>query len=487
MRKNAMFMAIYEVALYLMPFITAPYIARVLGTYGTGVYSYTYSIASYFMVLTQLGVKMYGRREIAACLTREERSKTFWGIWAVETVMFLISSIGYGIFLTVYQTELKTAFLMQYLIIAGAWLDISWLYFGAEDYKIAVTRNVLIKFISLILVFLLIRSKEHYNRYVLIMSMSNLLSVAIMWLTLKKHVSFAKITEKDIRVHGIPMVKLFIPVLSVQLFSMTDKVFLGAMASTDAVGVYENAHKISRVPIALITTIGTVMLPRMTKLIAQGREKEASRYFEKSLSLTFVIGLACAFGLIGIAPTFIPLYLGTGFLDAVIVLQLLSLVLVAIAWGNAFRTQFILPKKMDSLYIRSVLYAAMINVVLNFILIPKYSEVGAAAASVIAEFTICVYQSIKVRQYFDFRKIISSNLKYIAAALVMTLSIWLITPCIHINLLATLVFQIILGGTVFIGVCCLLEWVSKEWVILDEGIKIVSNILHKKNRDDAEE
>lgn len=482
MRKNALLMALYEVALYLMPFITAPYIARVLGTYGTGVYSYTYSIASYFMVLTQLGVKLYGRREIAACLTREERSKTFWGIWTVETVMFLISTVGYGAFLVVYQTELKTAFVMQYLIIAGAWLDISWLYFGAEDFKIAVTRNVLIKFVSLILIFALIRSKTDYNRYVLIMSLSNLLSVAVMWVTIRKHVSFVRFTMQDVQVHVMPMVKMFIPVLSVQLFSMTDKVFLGMMTSTDAVGIYENAYKISRVPIALITSIGTVMLPRMTKLAAQGRDEEAGRYFEKSLSLTFVMGLACAFGLVSVASTFIPLYLGPDFLEAVPVLQLLALMLVAIAWGNAFRTQFILPRKMDSLYIRSVLYAALINIVLNAILIPRFSVIGAAAASVIAEFTICIYQAVKIRKYFNYQKIVISNLKYVVAALVMTAVILLLTQKLNCGLVVQLLLQIVLGGTVFVSVCCLLEWKTKEWVILDEGVKMLSSVLHKRKR-----
>lgn len=480
MRKNAVLMAIYEVALYLMPFITAPYIARVLGTYGTGVYSYTYSIASYFVILTQLGVKLYGRREIAACLTMEERSKAFWGIWMVETCMFTISSVGYGVLLAVYRTEFKTAFLLQYLIIAGAWLDISWLYFGVEDYKIAVSRNILIKFVSLVLVFLLIQKKEDYNLYVFIMALSNFLSVAIMWVTLKKHVCLIPITKQDAMTHVAPMVKMFVPVLSVQLFSMTDKVFLGAMASTEAVGIYENAYKISRVPIALITTIGTVMLPRMTKLIAQGKEKEAGRYFEKSLSLTFAIGLACAFGLISVAETFIPLYLGPDFLDAVAVLQLLSLVLVAIAWGNAFRTQFILPKRMDSLYIRSVLYAAVINIVLNAILIPSYSIVGAAAASVIAEFVICIYQSVKIRRYFNYRKIIGENLKYVASAFCMSLAIYYVTRNMDCGLLIKLMVQIILGGTVFLSVCCLLEWISKDWVILDEAGKLLSSLFNRK-------
>lgn len=479
MRKNAVFMMIYEVAIYLSPLITAPYIARILGTYGTGVYSYTVSIATYFMVLTQLGVKMYGRREIATCLTREERSKTFWGIWIIESVMFLVCTVTYGTFVLLYDTDLKIAFALQYMTIASAWLDISWMFFGVEDFKIAVTRNVLVKFLSMILVFALVRKREDYNLYVLIMAASNLASVVIMWLTVKKHISFVSLTAEDIRKHWMPMVQMFIPMISIQLYSMTDKVFLGAMKSTDAVGIYENAYKIARMPVQLIASIGMVMLPRMTQLIAQGREKEADGYFEQSFSITFIIGLTCAFGLIGIAKTFIPLYLGSEFTESIIILQLLSLFLIAIGWGNPFRNQFILPKKMDSLYIRSVLFGAILNIVLNSILIPLFSTIGAAVATLIAEYAICVYQCWKIRQFFDFKKIMLDNAKYVLCAVGMCVIVALLGDKMGGSPYVKLIVQVVVGGSAFFIGSCLLEWFSGRLVILAEIQRLLPRLLKK--------
>ena len=469
-------MVIYEIAVYLVPFITAPYIARVLGTYGTGVYSYTYSIVSYFVVLTQLGVNLYGRREIASCLTKEQRSKTFWCIWYIETIMFIVSMLFYVCFVVLNKSDMKIAFCIQIFTIIGAWLDISWMYFGVEDFKIAVSRNVLVKILSLLAVFTFVRNSDDTNLYVFIMAFSNFASVIVMWITIKKHIFFVKITRRDMSPHVVPMFKMFIPVLSTQLFSMTDKVFLGTMSSVDSVGIYENAYKISRVPVAFITTIGTVMLPRMTKLIAEGKEEESKGYFEKSLSLTVAIGVGCSFGLIGIANVFIPLYLGTAFKESAVILQLLALVLIAIAWGNAFRTQFILPKKMDNLYLKSVLYAAVINIVLNAILIPGWSAIGAAIASIIAEFLICIYQSIKIRKFFRFKELLSQNSIYLIAGLLMDIELYFLNQFIGVRPFILLCLDVLIGAISYMLLCCLFELMKNNFVILNEILRIYKGI-----------
>lgn len=479
-RKNAIWMAMYEIFIYICPLITAPYIARVLGTYGTGVYSYTYSIVSYFVVLTQLGVNLYGRREIASCLNLEERSKTFWGIWIIETGMFLLSSVAYVVFLLIYDTDMKTAFLIQYLTLLGAWLDISWLYFGVENFKVAVSRNIIVKVFSLFAVFIFVKEPSDVNIYVFIMAFTNTISVVVMWITVGRYISLISIKTEMLKKHFIPLLKMFIPVLSTQLFSMTDKVFLGVMTSVDAVGIYENAYKISRVPVALITTIGTVLLPKMTKLNAEGKEKESLRYFDKSLSITLFIGIGCAFGLIGVANPFIPLYLGDRFKGAIIILQLLSLVLIAISFGNAFRTLFILPRKMDNLYLKSVLLAALTNIVLNTLLIPRWGAIGAAIASVLAEFLICVYQTYKIREYFNIPKLLRKNVKYLLSGGLMLGVLFGVSPLLHWNVLIVLGAQIMLGGITYLITSIGFERFCKEEEVLTEILNIVNSLRKRK-------
>lgn len=483
MRKNAIFMAIYEMAIYLMPLITTPYIARVLGTYGTGVYSYTYSIVSFFVIFTQLGVSLYGRREVASCITREDRSKVFWSIWLIETIMFFVLTVIYFGVVFWCIDGLRMAMLLQYLTLVGAWLDISWLFFGAEDFKIAVTRNIFVKVVSLILIFIFINDAQDVNLYIFIMSLSNFVSVVVMWLTAKRYIDYMKIDIISLKKHILPMFKMFIPVLATQLFSMTDKIFLGAMMGVDSVGIYENAYKISRVPVAFITTIGTVMLPRMTKLYSEGKEVEARAGFDRSLSLTVFIGFGCACGLISVADVFVPLYLGEAFDESILILQVLSLVLLAISWGNAFRTQFILPKKMDGLYLRTVLYAAITNIVLNLCFIPLWSIVGAAIASVIAEFVICIYQSVKLKAYFNFRHLLRTNIVYPVSATLMICVVRIMNFFVMIeNEIISLGFLILCGVMSYTLFTCILEKILKNEVVFTEVKRMGIRIRKKRRR-----
>lgn len=476
-RKNSIFMVIYEIAVYLAPFITAPYVARVLGTYGTGLYSYSFSIVSYFVIFVQLGVSLYGRREIASCLSRDKKTQTFWAVWTIESVMFVFSLI---FFLTssffVEDRDLRNSLYIQTFYLMGSWLDISWLYFGVEDFKIAVSRNVIVKILSLIAVFIFVKTQDDTLLYVLIMSLSNFLGVIVMWLTLKKHVDAPNLDWIEIKKHILPMFKMFIPVLSIQLFSLSDKLCLGLLSSIDDVSIYDNAYRISRVPVAFITTIGTVMLPRMTKYVAENNVDMINHYFNKSLTITFVLGVFSASILIGVSPTFIPLYLGESFTDAIYVLQLLSIVLVPIAWGNAFRSQFILPNKLDNLYLKSVLYAAIINVGLNLALIPWWSTIGASVASIASELIICVYQTIKIRHSFDLSNLVKINIPYLLPASFTIISMLLITQKIECGNFEMLMISLVVGVLMFVLITYLLELKLSEKTLTTE----IANIIKKR-------
>jgi len=475
--ENIILLILYEIALYIAPLITAPYIARVLGTRGTGIYSYTYSIASYFILFIQLGVSLYGRREIASQLKREDISKTFWEIFLTNTIMFFITSIVYFVSVYLFFSSYKVYLFYQFMLLISSWLDISWFFFGIEDFKIAISRNLIVKVLSMILVFIVVKEKDDVIEYVLIMSITNLASVLVMWFSLFKNINKSTISVKSMKTHLKQLFVLFIPILAIQLYSITDKVCLGVLGSIEDVGIYENVYKISRVPVAVITAIGTVMLPRITKLIAQGKEKEIFRYINKTLSLTLIVSIGCSFGLIAISEPFIKLYLGNEFLDGIPVLKLLSLVLIIIAWGNVFRMQFILPKKMDNIYIKSVIIGAIINIILNILLIPLFFAVGAAIASVISELLVCIYQSYKIRKFFDLKKMLSVNLKYLISGIAMFSVLRIINFNSMNNIMVSLLIEIILGIILYTVFIILFEIFSTNKVFTDELLSIYRKII----------
>lgn len=469
-------MAIYEVAIYIVPFITTPYVSRVLGTYGIGVFSYTASIVGYFVAFTQLGVNIYGRREIATCLDKVSREKCFWGIWIIETAAFVLSLFFYiGLVALTEPGIVRNALWLQIFTLAGAWLDISWFFFGVENFKLAVTRNVLVKLISLVAIFLCVKKSSDSLVYVMVMALCNFISVLPLWLQLRTYASKIRIERLEVIKHLKPMLILFIPVISIQLYSLTGNVLLGLLTNVDEVGIYDNAYRISRVPVALITTIGTVLLPSMSRMVAEGKEVDRG-LFEKSLSITLFLGLGFAFGLLSIAPVLVPVYLGDAFERSVSVLQLLSLVLIAIAWGNCFRSMFILPKKMDNLYLRSVIYSAIINVVLNLILIPFFSVIGASIASIVSEFSICVYISIKLKDNFDYKNLLSRNSIYLYSALGMVLICFVINCFIPEPSILLLLVELLLAAFVYLILTWLLEHKRKTLVVSSEVSRLISQM-----------
>lgn len=467
-RKNTFMMAAYEVLVYIAPLITAPYIARVLGTYGTGIYSYTYSIAAYFVILIQLGVNLYGRREIAGKLSIDERTESFWGIFGTLCISFLISTTLFLLLLRFCEDSVRVPLLWQFFVLIASFLDISWFFFGIEEFKYAISRNIIVKVLSVILVFLFIRSADDTLRYVALMSVTNLVSVLVMWIALPKYITKGRPSFKNILVHCKPLLILTVPVLSIQLYSITDKVFIGLLMDMDSVGIYENMYKLSRVPVALITTIGTVLLPRITNMIASGREKETYRYVEKSLSLTLMIASACGFGLIGIAPWLVRWYYGDSFISGTAVLQILSGILLVIAWGNVFRNQFIIPRNMDQIYLTSVVSAAGINIVLNFFFIPLWGMIGAAIASVISELVVCVYQSVKIRTWFNFRKLLLVNLQYPLCGAIMCAIVTLLGRAINSTTTWAILVMVLIGGLCFIGMVLISESLTKTDALKSE-------------------
>lgn len=476
MRKNTIMMAIYEVLIYIAPLITAPYIARILGTKGTGIYSFTYSIAGYFVIAIQLGVSMYGRREIAGKLDVNERTETFWGIFSVLGITFIVSSFVYVFVIIICRSEFKVYFLWQYLVLVAGWLDIGWFFFGIEEFKLAVSRNVVVKLLSLVLVFTLIKNSTDTLKYVILMATTNLISVVVMWIALPKYITRTKFSINKAFSHFKPLLILAVPVLSIQLYSITDKVFIGMMMDMDSVGIYENMYKLSRVPVALITTVGTVLLPRITNMIAAGREQETYSYIEKSLSITIILGSACSFGLIGIAPWLVEMYYGKDFVSGIPILQILSIVLLILAWGNVFRTQYIIPRKLDRIYLVSVVSAAIINIILNTVMIPIFGAIGAAIASIISELMVCIYQSYKIRENFNYTSMLKKNSIYFISGLLMASIVYIAGLMINRSTVLSVVILFFIGGVSYLITCLVLETVTKTRIMKDEINRLIRTI-----------
>ena len=448
-KKNFIYSIIYQILILIIPLVTAPYLSRVIGTQGIGTYSYTYAIVHYFMLLTMLGVNNYGNRTIAKVRDDKEKlSKAFWSIYSLQLVFGIIMLLIYLGYVLIFDNEFKTVSLIQSLFIISAIFDVNWFFFGLEEFKKTITRSSFVKFGNVILIFLLIKSRDDVWKYTLIMSGMTCLSQLILWGFISKKINFVKIKFSDIKIHIKSNLILFIPVIAVSLYKIMDKIMLGALTTVSEVGLYENAEKIISIPLAMITALGTVMLPRMSNIISKGDMENVKKYIYKSIKFVMFLSFAMCCGLIGVGYNFAPFFFGEEFQKTGILIMLLATTLPFLSFANVLRTQFLIPKEKDKIYIKSVFLGAIMNLLMNFIFIPLYDSVGACIGTIAAEFSVMFYQAFSIRHELPIKEYIVKSIPYFLKALLMLLIIYPINY-ISINSLIRLIIQIFLGCFIY--------------------------------------
>lgn len=395
-KVNFLYQVCYQVLILALPLIMSPYVSRVLGAEGLGIYSYSNSIAYYFVLVSMLGVLNYGNRTIARCRDNQgELDKEFSGIVTLHIIVSLVCIMLYTLYIVFIAKEPLYA-LIQIAYVLSGMFDITWFYYGIEKFKLTVVRNTLIKFITVVLVFSFVKDAKDLWIYCVIMSVSMLGSQVILWLPLKKYVHYSFPSKNQISMHAKPMLILFIPTIAISFYKYMDKIMIGLLSNNMQLGYYENAEGIIRVLTSVIGSLGTVMLPQMANLVANKSMEQFYRYIKISMRYVMILAFAMSFGLAGIAKVFAPVFWGAAFEASGGLIQILVITVPFISFANVIRTQFLLPKGRDFEYMISVIGGAVINLVVNVALIPEYGAIGAAVATVFAEGTVCIIQVIAV-------------------------------------------------------------------------------------------
>lgn len=448
-KKNFLYNIVYQIFILILPLISAPYISRVIGAEGLGTYSYTYSIVSYFVMFAVLGINNYGNRLIAQ--NRDDKhkmSKKFWSLYIMEFIITTIVLIAYIFFIAFIAKEDKIMYILQLGFILGSFFDINWFFFGLEEFKITVTRNTIIKILSFISMFIFVRKRDDLYIYTIILSVSNLISNIVLWPFVIKKVEKTKVSLSEILEHLKPCIILFIPVIAISLYKKMDKIMLGIMSTKTEVGFYENAEKIISIPAAIISALGTVMLPRMSNMIANGENDRFKVYIDKSMEFIMFLALPITFGLIAVSKSFAPWYFGEEFYKTGTLIAILSFTIIFTSWANVIRTQYLIPKEKDKEYIGSVIVGAIVNLIFNILMIPKLTSVGACITTVMAEFSVMFIQTMNVRKELPIKEYMKKSFKYLIKSLIMFAIIYII-QYLKINKFFIIILQVIIGCMIY--------------------------------------
>lgn len=448
-RKNIIYNVIYEIIILITPFITAPYVSRVLGAEKIGIYSYTYSIVYYFAIIAMLGIGNYGNRAVARVRDdKEELSKTFFSIYIVQIFMALLMTIFYYIYVCLSATTNKCIAMIQGVYVITQIFDVNWFFFGMENFKLTVTRSTIIKILSLICIMLFVKQKEDIYIYTLILAGSALVGKLALLPFIKRYIKFTKINIKDITKHIKPCLILFVPIISASVYKFMDKIMLGNMTDMLQVGYYENAEKLINIPITLITALAGVMMPKVSNLVANGETEKTKQYIKKSMEFEFIASSSIAFGIIAIANIFVPVFLGNEFANSSVIVQYLAVTIIIISVASVIRTQYLIPYGKDNVFAMSLTMGAILNLITNLIFIPKYGALGATIGTLVAEITVFAYQAFSVREKIKIGQYIKSGLKYIILGILMCVSVKMFYINVE-NVVILLMLKILLGVIIY--------------------------------------
>lgn len=453
--KNYIYNLIYQVLVLILPLVTTPYISRVLGAENIGIYSYTLSIATYFVLFGSLGIALYGQREIA--YNQKNRKRYSITLWEIVLLRIITMSVSILIF---YFTFVKgEQYQMYYKIlileIVANCIDISWFFQGLEEFKKTVIRNMLVKIISVICIFTFIKTPSDLYLYFWIYVLSTLIGNASLWLYLPKFTDKVKFKELHILKHLKPTINLFIPQIAIQVYTLLDKTMVGTIIHDKSeVGYYDQGQKVIKMLLAIITSMGTVMLPRIASTFSNGEKEKVLQYMKKSFNLVFLLAFPIIFGIIAISRFFVPVFFGQGYDKVIILMNVISPIILLIGLSNVTGTQYLLPSNRQREYTISVILGAIINFTMNICLIWRFGAIGASIGTVIAELTVTLVQLYFVRKDFNLRKIFKLSKNYIVSSLLMFVVCYFIGMFSRDNLISIIV-QISIGGLTY-GICLLI-------------------------------
>ena len=474
LKKNLAYNVAYQILVIILPLITAPYVSRVLGADGLGTYSYIFSIVTYFGLFGMLGIANHGNRSVA--LVRDNRQKVseaFSNTYIIQLCTTVIALLLYFLFIYCWFSGDKTIAYIESIIVLSYVLDITWFFFGLEQFAVTVTRNAIIKIATVVAIFIFVRSREDLWIYALIMSCGMLFSQIYLWLRIRKYADFCKPSWSQVKSNIKPVLMLFIPAIAYSIYKLLDKVMLGAMSSMSQVGLFDNAEKIINIPSSLITAFGTVMMPRITVLLGTGDEHRISYLNKISVRYFTLLVVGAAFGLAGICNVLAPVYFGSEFVGSAPIIAGLGFSLIFVTWANVIRTQYLIPNKLDKPYVISSVIGALANLAVNIILIPKFAGIGAMIGTIIAEFTVFFVQLILVRRSFPMSQYLQPVLFSFPIGMIMFAVVYWIGAYMG-NTIITLIIQILVGGFLYLsGSMVYLKVIHDEFFE-----KLTSRIFH---------
>jgi O-antigen/teichoic acid export membrane protein len=436
----------------IFPIITFPYVARILAPEGIGKVNFSLSVIQYFVLIAQFGIPMYAIRICAKNrYDREKLTKTVQEILLINILMIIFSYILFIIIVNLSEPlhKYKTLLFISSIKIFSTSIGVEWFYQAIEDYKYITKRSFIIKIISMVLIFVLINQEKDYLIYALITSFSISIGYFYNFIHMNKYVDIFKIYRNyNFKQHLKPILVLFAMSISVSIYLNLDKVMLGIITNDSAVGLYTAANKMIKVILALVTSLGAVLLPRMSYYIELGKKSQINTLIRKSLDFILMISIPATVGIFMLSEQIIIIFSGNMYVNAIPTMKILSPVILAIGLSNLIGVQILISHGKERVTLLSTIIGAVINFSLNLLLIPLLKQNGAAIGTLVAEISVTIVQLIFAYSYIKGNIAWKNIFTYSVGGILIILTVIIIETCVTGILLSTII-SIILSSTVY--------------------------------------
>ena len=453
LKVNYIYRLFYDVLAVIAPFITTPYVSRVLGADNIGIYSAVTAFITYFTLCATLGTMSYGTREISRQRDNVSlASKTFFEIELMSVLTSLICIVGWCMVIA-FSKDYRYYYLASLPLLFGCMFDISWFFMGFEKVKFLVVRNSFCKLASIVLLFFLVKTRDDLLIYILINSMVQLIGNLSMWTYLPKmlvHVNFKTLQLKE---HFKETIVYFIPTIATSIYTVLDKSLIKLITNDDFQnGYYEQTTKIINIVKNLVfTSVNAVIGARISYLFKQNKADEIKDKINKSLDFIMLIGFAAVFGIIGIARNFVPLFFGNGYDPVVTLLYVMSPIVLIVGISNCLGSQYYTPSGRRTQSTKYLIAGSIVNLFMNMLLIPIQGAIGATVGSIVAELVITILYVRNCDGYLTFFTIISICWRKLIAGICMCFGVFLLGTLQNLNPILVVALQILCGGIVYTG------------------------------------
>ena len=418
-KRNYVYNLSYQILTLITPFITTPYVSRILSPQGIGLQSFAFSLSQTFGLLAWVGIFYYGQREISyAQDDRKKRTQVFWELQVLSLITSLIWTVLYILVVIFYVGHDYALFFISVLNITT--FSNLYLFFGMEDFGKMTALQFIFKLADVAFILLFIKKESDIALYMFgalfFMDLTNF----ILWFDVHKYVDWPDWkTLRPFRNITV-IISLFLPTIATQLYSVLDKIMLGFIsAGTAENGYYELALRISRMPLLVVTSLGTVVIPRIGYLFKANEKELLHSYIYRGFKFAWFASVPLCFGLMAVSDNFVAWFFAAGYTEVADLLKISSFLIIIMGLSNVSGAQYMIPTGLQNKYTLTIVLGTVLNFLLNIFLIPNFYSYGALIASVLGELTVLSLQFYILRKEFNLIKIIFDGRTYLAAGLIM--------------------------------------------------------------------